>query len=40
MVYGKVLEETYHKWIQYREECIQMIQDGPFPQGETSVDFT
>ncbi|XP_046888639.1 glucagon receptor-like [Hypomesus transpacificus] len=33
MVYGKVLEETYHKWIQYREECIQMIQDEPFPQG-------
>ncbi|KAM7370932.1 hypothetical protein PAMP_010441 [Pampus punctatissimus] len=30
---GKVLEETYQKWVQYKEDCIKMIGNEPLPQG-------
>ncbi|XP_023805558.1 glucagon receptor-like [Oryzias latipes] len=33
MVSGKVLEETYRKWLQYKEDCAKMIEDEPLPQG-------
>ncbi|XP_068161698.1 glucagon receptor-like isoform X3 [Antennarius striatus] len=33
MTGGKVLEETYHKWVQYKESCIRMIQNEPALQG-------
>ncbi|XP_077359592.1 glucagon receptor-like [Festucalex cinctus] len=29
---GKVLEETYHKWVQYKDDCIKMIENEPLPQ--------
>ncbi|KAM9716314.1 glucagon receptor-like [Menidia menidia] len=31
-VRGKVLEETYRKWVQYKEECVRMVENEPFPQ--------
>ncbi|XP_028264571.1 glucagon receptor-like [Parambassis ranga] len=33
MVSGKVLEETYRKWVQYREDCFKIIENEPLPQG-------
>ncbi|CAB1312291.1 unnamed protein product, partial [Coregonus sp. 'balchen'] len=33
MVGGKVLEETYMRWIHYKDECVKMIDNEPFPQG-------
>ncbi|XP_057682250.1 glucagon receptor-like [Corythoichthys intestinalis] len=33
MASGKVLEETYYKWMQYKGECFQMIEIEPTPQG-------
>lgn len=36
MAGGKVLEETYRKWVQYKEECVKMMENEPLPQG-TSV---
>ncbi|KAM9424060.1 glucagon receptor-like [Pholidichthys leucotaenia] len=33
MVTGKVLEETYLKWLQYKENCVKMIGNEPLPQG-------
>uniref|UniRef100_A0A8C7RLQ0 Glucagon receptor-like n=1 Tax=Oncorhynchus mykiss TaxID=8022 RepID=A0A8C7RLQ0_ONCMY len=33
MVGGKVLEETYMRWIHYKDECVKMIDYEPFPQG-------
>ncbi|XP_041819328.1 glucagon receptor-like [Chelmon rostratus] len=30
---GKVLEETYQKWVQYKEECARMIENEPLLQG-------
>ncbi|KAM7381806.1 hypothetical protein PAMA_012589 [Pampus argenteus] len=32
MASGKVLEETYRKWVQYKEDCIKMIGNEPLPQ--------
>ncbi|KAM4716266.1 glucagon receptor-like [Anableps anableps] len=29
---GKVLEETYLKWLQYKQECVKMIKNEPLPQ--------
>uniref|UniRef100_A0A3B3YT48 Glucagon receptor b n=1 Tax=Poecilia mexicana TaxID=48701 RepID=A0A3B3YT48_9TELE len=29
---GKVLEETYLKWLQYKQDCIKMMQNEPPPQ--------
>ncbi|XP_054625431.1 glucagon receptor-like isoform X2 [Dunckerocampus dactyliophorus] len=29
---GNVLEETYHKWVQYKDDCIRMIDNEPLPQ--------
>uniref|UniRef100_A0A3Q3AJQ3 Glucagon receptor-like n=1 Tax=Kryptolebias marmoratus TaxID=37003 RepID=A0A3Q3AJQ3_KRYMA len=29
---GKVLEETYLKWVQYKDDCIKMIKTEPQPQ--------
>ncbi|XP_014888106.1 glucagon receptor-like [Poecilia latipinna] len=29
---GKVLEETYLKWLQYKQDCIKMMQTEPPPQ--------
>uniref|UniRef100_A0A3Q2Y516 Glucagon receptor n=1 Tax=Hippocampus comes TaxID=109280 RepID=A0A3Q2Y516_HIPCM len=29
---GKVLEETFHKWVQYKDDCIRMIENEPPPQ--------
>lgn len=31
---GKVLEETYQKWVQYKEECARMIENEPLLQGK------
>ncbi|XP_034147986.1 glucagon receptor isoform X2 [Esox lucius] len=33
LVGGKVLEETYMKWIHYKDECLKMIHNEPVPQG-------
>lgn len=33
MASGKVLEETYRKWVQYKDNCIKMIGNTPLPQG-------
>ncbi|XP_074477010.1 glucagon receptor-like [Sebastes fasciatus] len=33
MASGKVLEETYLKWVQYKEDCVKMIENEPLPQG-------
>lgn len=33
MASGKVLEETYRKWVQYKEDCIKMIENEALPQG-------
>lgn len=33
MASGKVLEETYRKWVQYKEDCIKMIGNVPLAQG-------
>uniref|UniRef100_A0A3Q4AF36 Glucagon receptor b n=1 Tax=Mola mola TaxID=94237 RepID=A0A3Q4AF36_MOLML len=33
MASGKVLEETYQKWVQYKEDCIEMIENEPLLQG-------
>lgn len=33
---GKVLEETYRKWVQYKEDCVRMIENEPFLQGTNS----
>ncbi|CAJ1080872.1 glucagon-like peptide 1 receptor [Xyrichtys novacula] len=30
---GKVLEETYRKWVQYKEDCVKMIENEPLLQG-------
>uniref|UniRef100_A0A3Q1IMQ7 Glucagon receptor-like n=1 Tax=Anabas testudineus TaxID=64144 RepID=A0A3Q1IMQ7_ANATE len=32
MASGKVLEETYWKWVQYKESCVKMIKDEPVPK--------
>ncbi|XP_049615400.1 glucagon receptor isoform X1 [Syngnathus scovelli] len=32
MAGGKVLEETYHKWLQYKDDCIKMIENEPLPE--------
>ncbi|KAG7492057.1 hypothetical protein MATL_G00010260 [Megalops atlanticus] len=32
-VWGKVLEETYRKWMQYREDCMKQIENEPYPSG-------
>ncbi|CAB1425688.1 unnamed protein product [Pleuronectes platessa] len=29
---GKILEETYRKWVQYKEDCVNMILNEPLPQ--------
>ncbi|XP_028989917.1 glucagon receptor-like isoform X2 [Betta splendens] len=29
---GKVLEETYMKWVQYKDNCVRMMTAEPFPQ--------
>lgn len=33
MASGKVLEETYTKWVQYKEDCVKAINSEPVPQG-------
>ncbi|KAJ7984500.1 hypothetical protein DPEC_G00355460 [Dallia pectoralis] len=33
MVVGKVFEETYMKWISYKDECLKMIHNEPLPEG-------
>ncbi len=33
MASGKVLEETYRKWVQYKEDCFKMIENEPLLQG-------
>ncbi|KAF3853464.1 hypothetical protein F7725_014152 [Dissostichus mawsoni] len=33
MASGKVLEETYLKWVQYKDDCVRMIENEPLPQG-------
>lgn len=33
MARGIVLEETYQKWIQYKDECIHMIHNQPLLLG-------
>ena len=33
MASGKVLEETYRKWLQYKEDCVKMIENEPPSQG-------
>lgn len=33
MASGKVLEETYLKWVQYKDDCVKMIENEPLPQG-------
>lgn len=33
MASGKVLEETYWKWVQYKENCVKMMINEPLPQG-------
>lgn len=33
MASGKVLEETYLKWVQYKEDCVKMIENEPLSQG-------
>ncbi|XP_061911894.1 glucagon receptor-like [Entelurus aequoreus] len=32
MASGNVLEETYHKWIRYRDDCMKMIDNESLPQ--------
>ncbi|KAI3365641.1 hypothetical protein L3Q82_010722 [Scortum barcoo] len=32
MASGKVLEETYQKWVQYKEDCVKMIANEPLLQ--------
>ncbi|KAG7459779.1 hypothetical protein MATL_G00214290 [Megalops atlanticus] len=32
-VFGKVLEETYRKWMQYQEDCTKLIESEPYPSG-------
>ncbi|XP_061564088.1 glucagon receptor-like [Cololabis saira] len=32
MTSGKVLEETYRKWVQYKDDCVRMIKYEPLPQ--------
>lgn len=34
MASGKVLEETYRKWVQYKEDCVKMIENEPLLQGK------
>ncbi|XP_051795608.1 glucagon receptor-like isoform X1 [Acanthochromis polyacanthus] len=29
---GKVLEETYRKWVQYKDNCVKMIENEPLPE--------
>ncbi|MEQ2272093.1 hypothetical protein XENORESO_014550 [Xenotaenia resolanae] len=29
---GKVLEETYLKWVQYKQDCVRMIKNELLPQ--------
>ncbi|XP_041938810.1 glucagon receptor-like [Alosa sapidissima] len=31
--FGKVLEETYRKWLQYQDDCLRQIQQDPQPAG-------
>ncbi|XP_020780018.2 glucagon receptor-like [Boleophthalmus pectinirostris] len=33
VAYGKVLEETYRKWLQYKDDCVKMIESEMVPQG-------
>lgn len=33
MTSGIILEETYQKWIQYKDDCIKMIKTKPFFTG-------
>lgn len=33
MASGKVLEETYLRWVQYKEDCAKMIENEPLSQG-------
>lgn len=37
MVTGTVLEETYRKWVQYKEDCLKMIENEPLLQGTEIV---
>ncbi|XP_037546751.1 glucagon receptor-like [Nematolebias whitei] len=32
VIRGKVLEETYLKWVQYKDDCIKKIKNEPLPQ--------
>lgn len=34
MASGKVLEETYRKWVQYKDDCVKMIENEPLLQGK------
>lgn len=38
MASGKVLEETYRKWVQYKEDCVKMIENEPPLQGMETID--
>uniref|UniRef100_A0A8D3C4H3 Glucagon receptor-like n=1 Tax=Scophthalmus maximus TaxID=52904 RepID=A0A8D3C4H3_SCOMX len=40
MASGKVLEETYHKWVQYKEDCVKMIVNEPPPQADVFCNRT
>lgn len=33
MARGIVLEETYQKWIRYKDDCIEMIENEPLSLG-------
>ncbi|MBN3306409.1 GLR protein, partial [Amia calva] len=32
-VLGKVLEDTYRKWLKYQEDCVKQIDSEPYPSG-------
>lgn len=31
------MEATYQKWVQYKEDCMKMIESEPLPQGTETV---
>lgn len=37
MASGRVLEETYRKWVQYKGDCVKMIENEPLLQGTEIV---
>lgn len=39
MASGKVLEETYRRWVQYKEDCVKMIENEPLLQGTDGVQY-